>query len=339
MLKIFYYSMVIVIGYFLFRERDHVAIDKTLSRDVRKINVCPYVPENKISCQDDKFVGVFTGKRRRTKRAIIDLVPFGYNMDFFDLRRCEHAGLVDTTIVFEQDRLIKGQKKPFLFSECSDPEIICIRDHVPSILAKAVFAGNRLGITMFLIENRFRDKSKVIVDNITKRSDDIWVLQNDGDEIINRDALRHFAWCEVRSSVDMVYAPAISYKYNMHYVHPTKDMLDLPLGPSQRHLGQLRKYLWRMGPTLVRGDVWKSTRTLRKQASSKLPHLGLGAANHFSAPNHPTLKAVRLKATADAKAKEAITNVRTFPESLQFFLKTNMPLGLPMISYLTNITQ
>lgn len=321
---------------FITREPSTVELD-AISGYPRFITKCSQVTENEIACNDDRFVGVFSGKKRETKRVIIDLIPFGYNVDFFDLRRCEHADLVPTTIVVEQDRLHRGQKKPFVFPDCHKPGIVCIRDHVPSIMARHVAAGNRLGFEMWPIEHRFRDKSVEIVNGITNRSADVWVMQNDGDELINRDALRHFAWCEVHPDVDMVYAPAILFKHTVQYTHNTTEMLNLPLGPSQHHLGELRRFLWHQGPSLVRGDVWTSTFKLRRDVTPYIPHLGLGAANHFSAPNHPGLKSVRLKATVDAKKNEKVTDIRGLSKPLYDFLKSHLPLELHAISYLTKM--
>jgi hypothetical protein len=298
---------------------------------------CPKIPDV-IDCAHDRFVGVFTSRKRTTRRVIVDFVPFAYNTDFLEMRVCEHSDLISTMIVYEQDAVFTGRRKPFYFEHLRHhyPDAVYIRDHVPEADSELAIEGNRRGQLMWHIEERFRERSVEVVDRITQRSPDIFVMQNDEDEIIGRSALAHFAWCELKPTVDFVYAPAFVFKGDVRHIHPTRDMKLLPLGPSQEPLGDLRRFLWRAGPTLVRADTWTASTVIRNHSRVHMPpHLGLGAANHFSAPNHPLLRSVRLASTVDAQqGPESVVNVSSLPHLLTTFIQNHLPKTVHQVQYL-----
>ena len=137
--------------------------------------------------------------------------------------------------------------------------------------------------------------------NSTFSKMNVFVIQNDGDEIITRRAMAHFKFCEEkkRRIVYPFYFPCLTFKRNIAWLEEANDMQSIRL-PNET-FGALRSVLWRQGPGIWRWkDVAKAGNTKRIGYKYKLtPHFGLGAAYHFSNPAHPVLLLLKLLSTVD----------------------------------------
>ena len=141
----------------------------------------------------------------------------------------------------------------------------------------------------------------------------VYAIQNDGDELVEGDVLRHLRHCELRADVSRIYTPCFSFKGNYHWLQTTRDMRSFGFGQDTSagmlsKLGgflkkklehvfgkglepELNKYLWKLGPYLwPLSVVVKSEHLMRRNFSEDVffeHHMGYGAATHMSAVNDP----------------------------------------------------
>jgi hypothetical protein len=69
----------------------------------------------KIVCDNPKYKSVFTGSKRASSRTIIDLIPFGYDVDKLEIRLLELWDVVDVFVIYESGVTLVGGPKPLFF--------------------------------------------------------------------------------------------------------------------------------------------------------------------------------------------------------------------------------
>jgi hypothetical protein len=256
-----------------------------------------------IDCKDPLYAGVLTGNAATREKYMIDIVPFGFDVDYLEIRLMEYFDLVDKFVIIEQSTSHKGVPKKFLIPELLESsrfsrfksKIEYVRDVVPSEIL------NTLGENMWAIESRIRS---LPVEHLRKTmpasTTNAFVTQNDGDEFITRRVMAHFKSCESGPRFP-IYTPATIFKRNAAWVQQTYDMVNMPI--HNMSLEVFRNVLWRPGPLILRyDDVLEvgSTGPFRRDANAMAPNFGLGAANHISTPSHPILSLLKHLSTGDS---------------------------------------
>lgn len=303
----------------LLQEQDH---DDGGDDDSRSYAMQP--PEVQIDCGHADFASALTGRKAiETKKYIIEVVPFGFDVDFLEMRLLEHYDIVDKFVLIEQDATLKGTAKPHLLVEILQMErfavfadkIEYIPYQVPKELKSRIKAydGEKKMLSLdrriehlmrsapidYLRETMFSASNNNDLDTRA-----VFVIQNDGDEIISRRALAHFKQCQHREGHYPIYAPCLGFKRNVAWLQETYDMRKLKLAGTNEttsSLGELRNFLWKLGPTIWRWqDVHKHGSTHREGSHAGSLHLGLGAANHFSSPSNPILMLIKNLSTVSA---------------------------------------
>jgi len=69
----------------------------------------------KIDCGQPRYSAALTGERRDKPRTLVDLVPFGYDVDKLEVRLLENYDVVDVFVIYESPVTLVGDKKPFFF--------------------------------------------------------------------------------------------------------------------------------------------------------------------------------------------------------------------------------
>jgi Glycosyltransferase family 17 len=283
-----------------------------------------------INCSNPNYGLALTGQTDVSQKYIIDIVIFGFDVDYLEMRLAEHYDIVDKFLIIEQDHNHRGLPKPYFildrlfqnetnnrFAQYMD-KIEIITDKVDNDVSKGAKGWVNDSHHFWDIEAETRKKpiqhlqQTLFVNNPTLHHDQVYVIQNDGDEIMTRKALSHFKHCELhpnfptRSGIE---ALSTSFKLNVAWVQETYDMRYIKLSGDDMPFEKLRQVLWRLGPSIWRWqDVDKAGHTKRGKAHGRV-HLGLGAANHFSSPLHPVIGFVKEISTVDS--------ARMFPEGLQ----------------------
>ena len=54
-----------------------------------------------LNCENPRYQTVFTGSRLSNPRAIIDFIPFGYDIDKLEIRLIENFDIIDAFVIFE----------------------------------------------------------------------------------------------------------------------------------------------------------------------------------------------------------------------------------------------
>ena len=75
----------------------------------------------KIDCGQPQYSAALSGERRDTPRIIVDLVPFGYDVDKLEVRLLENYDVVDVFIIYESPVTLVGDRKPFFFLSVRNP--------------------------------------------------------------------------------------------------------------------------------------------------------------------------------------------------------------------------
>ena len=69
-----------------------------------------------VNCQDAQYQAVLTGKVRASPRIIVDLIPFGYDVDKLEIRLFENYDVVDVFVIYESTVSLVGGAKPLFFN-------------------------------------------------------------------------------------------------------------------------------------------------------------------------------------------------------------------------------
>jgi hypothetical protein len=255
-----------------------------------------------IDCGDPVYARVLTGYAATEEKYIIDIVPFGFDVEYLEIRLMEYFDFVDKFIIFEQSTSLKGVPKQYLIPKllASDrfsrfkSKIEYLPDDVPSEILDSI------GSSVWAIEERFRTLPVEYLRKTMPNMTNAFVIQNDGDEIITRKVMAHFKTCEARPHFP-IYTPALSHERNAAWLQETYDMRNMQI--SNKSLEVLKAVLWRPGPVIERyDDVLKAgdTKASRTYVNAGTPNFGLGAANHFSTPAHPILSLLKTLSTSDS---------------------------------------
>jgi Glycosyltransferase family 17 len=285
-----------------------------------------------IDCSNPNYGLALTGQADvEPRKYIIDIVIFGFDVDFLEMRLAEHYDIVDMFLIIEQDHNHRGLPKPYfildqLFKNGTNNRFARFMDKIEVITEKVdndVSKGAKGWVNgshhFWDIEVETRTKpiqhlrQTLFVNNPTLRHDQVYVIQNDGDEIMTRKALSHFKHCQLHPNSfpadSGIEALSTSFKLSVAWLQETYDMRNIKLSGDDTTFKKLRQVLWRPGPSIWRWqDVDQAGHTNRYKANGKV-HLGLGAASHFSSPLHPVIGFVKGISTVDSSL--------IFPESLQ----------------------
>jgi hypothetical protein len=244
-----------------------------------------------------------TGNAATREKYIIDIVPFGFDVDYLEIRLMEYFDFVDKFVIIEQSTSHKGVPKKFLIPQLLESDrfsrfkskIEYVRDVIPKEMI------DNIGKEVWAIEARIRSLPvEHLRKTIPNSTTNAFVIQNDGDEFITRRVMAHFKSCESRPHFP-IYAPALTLKRNAAWVQETYDMRNMPI--HNMSLDVLRNVLWRPAPVIIRyDDVLKagSTGPFRSNTNSRAPNFGLGAANHISSPSHQILSLLKHLSTGDS---------------------------------------
>jgi hypothetical protein len=256
-----------------------------------------------IDCEDPLYARVLTGNAATREKYIIDIVAFGFDVDYLEIRLMEYFDFVDKFVIIEQSTTHKGVPKNFLLPQLLESDrfsrfkskIEYVRDVIPREILD--------NLKQWTIEQRIRTLPVEHLRNTMPASTtDAFVIQNDGDEFITRRVMAHFKSCESRPHFP-IYAPALSFKRNAAWLQETYDMRNMPI--HNMSLDVLRNVLWRPAPVIIPyDDVLKagSTEAFRSNTNARAPNFGLGAANHLSSPSHPILSLLKTLSTGDSTA-------------------------------------
>jgi hypothetical protein len=275
-----------------------------LLREPRAALQSIHPPVVEIDCGDAVYARVLTGNVATEEKYIIDIVPFGFDVDYLEIRLMEYFDFVDKFVIIEQSTSHKGVPKEYLIPKllASDrfsrfkSKIEYIQDDIPRQIQES------LGSWVWGIEERFRAlPAEYLRKTMPKmKTTNAFVIQNDGDEIITRRVMAHFKSCELGPHLP-IYTPALLFKRNAAWLQETYDMWNMQI--SNKSLEVLKTVLWRPGPVIERyDDVLKAggTKASRDHVNVGTANFGLGAANHFSSPAHPILGLLKSLSTADS---------------------------------------
>lgn len=141
----------------------------------------------------------------------------------------------------------------------------------------------------------------------------VYAIQNDGDEFVNGQVLKHVRHCELLPEVKSIFAPCFAFKNNYHWLQTTFDMRHFMSGQhSGRGIVDVYKYLklvtfghffgkglqmelnqfiWRLGPFLWPLETLTGAESMLRRNFTQdrffNHHMGHGAATHMSAVNEP----------------------------------------------------
>jgi hypothetical protein len=170
-----------------------------------------------------------------------------------------------------------------------------------------------------------------------KTGGSVYAIQNDGDEFVKGEVLRHIRHCELKPGVTSIFTPCFGFKNNYHWLQTTLDMRGFTSGQVTKyglsdvykylkvaifgHFSgnglqmELNKFIWRLGPFLWPLEtVMESGQLLRRNFTQDKffnNHMGYGAATHMSAVNDPA--ELWYKACGTVEMLEACGNIVPFP--------------------------
>lgn len=210
-----------------------------------------------LNCSSDKYFNVFTGRQLEggVARPIVDLVPFGYDLDKLEMRLYEGYQHVMAYVIYEAPLTQTGQIKPYYFeavrntsrfSKFSD-KIIYLKgnrtrlskyldgnDHGKSRrklrkghkrLNWKMEASMRWEIIRLLKESVYihDDNNDMKLKELTLQSAEsgplALAIQNDADEMVLGDTLYHVKHCELKKNMEYpLYAPCLAFKKNFHWL-------------------------------------------------------------------------------------------------------------------------
>ena len=272
----------------------------------------PQPPLVHLDCSESRYKLVLNGTKRTDKIHIVDLVMFGFDLHYLEIRLYEYYDVIDAFFIIEQDVTLRGYRKPFLLAQVLNTsrfvrfadKIHYIQDHVEDEYIQTHLRGEKANL--YDTAERAREKVKqYFLQNFKAAGvslEKVYVLQNDGDELISRAALYHFKHCQDRNEFP-VFVPSVLYKQNIDCVYQVRrTMTGLQNIPKKYR--EVIKHVWRLGPTIWRADLVTNDSMRMRDSNHKLYlryHLGYGAGNHFSNPSHPLLHIIKQYSTEDAR--------------------------------------
>jgi Glycosyltransferase family 17 len=260
-------------------------------------------PVAKPNCSLPRYSNVLTGTQLESPRAIVDLIPFGYDIDKLELRFYEYYDFVDAFVVYESPFTRSGIKKALYFQKIvSDPrftpfmnKVIYLNATEEELRAQAIEVrgkknhGGLEASMRYEMVRRFNRTNHPLKVALLTKLDDAYAIQNDGDELVTSDVLNHLRHCEIAKGVQSIYAPCTSFKKNFHWLQRTFDLGCLKGPDIDKDTSALKGFLWKPAPffwplryILERGD------TARGDVKNVCEHhMGLGAASHMSSVAEP----------------------------------------------------
>jgi len=162
-------------------------------------------------------------------------------------------------------------------------------------------------------QEKHNDKLKEGLTRRMSSGGQVYAIQNDGDEFVNGQVLRHLRHCEILPEVKSVFTPCFGFKNNYHWLQTTFDMAHFTAGQQSargivdlyKHVKlvyfghffdkglqmELNSYIWRLGPFLwPLQTLTEAGSMLRRNFTQDRffnHHMGYGAATHMSAVNEP----------------------------------------------------
>ena len=194
--------------------------------------------DDAINCSDTDYFKAFTGRLDPNgDKIIVDWIPIGWDAnDMTEIRLAEYGDLIDKFVMFDIDVTLKAVPKPILmpqllrsrfrnlYSDKIDYQLLrnFMNDTFPDGLPKK-FRGYPVET---LLRNRGWEYVKQLYRNQLQTShrnltdDRIFIIQNDGDEIMTRKSILHLMKCEWKKPEQVIFAPAVNYKVCMYlFVH------------------------------------------------------------------------------------------------------------------------
>ena len=274
-----------------------------------------------VNCAAPLFAGVLTGAMLSEPRPIVDFVPFGVDVDALEIRLAETWSAVDLFVIYESPRTFQATPKPLFFDRVKDtPRFARWADKIVHIAASeqdiARFTQARLAFrrsrdtkAAWALDKSSRTEmvrrfAELLQTNATLRNrfalSSAWATQNDGDELVSREALMHVKHCELRPGRS-IFFPSLSFKKNFHWLQLDRQVC-LRGGGFHNGTSELLSFMWSKGPYLwPLQTILGSQSTLR--GKDPLPcgaghrcnpegdpcdrHMGLGAATHLSSVAEP----------------------------------------------------
>jgi hypothetical protein len=255
-----------------------------------------------LDCGQSRYARALTGKPASTPSMVVDLIPFGYDLELLELHLLELYDVVDVFVLYEAGYTQQGVLKPLYFNESlhATParwsrftdKIIHMSPQTPPTAAQ-LDAARRSSDRSWYLENQMRDDPVAqfrisrhpLAVQARNQASTALLLQHDGDEIPSAQAVLHLSRCERKQSA-AYYFPCTSYKLNTQWLQRTYDLAGL--GREWGPQSELHNYLWRPGPSAIHLDrVFAQGSTGRGNVDSSTPDLGPGAAVHFSSLAEP----------------------------------------------------
>jgi hypothetical protein len=163
-------------------------------------------------------------------------------------------------------------------------------------------------------EIKNNDLKKILFDKVNSNGvKSVYAIQNDGDEFVKGEVLRHIRHCELKNDVESIYTPCFGFKNNYNWLQTTIDMRGFTSGQETKfgivdvikylktaNFGyffgkglqmELNQFMWRLGPHLwpLKTIVDSGQMQRRNFTTDRFfnHHMGYGAATHMSAVNDP----------------------------------------------------
>jgi hypothetical protein len=177
---------------------------------------------NAVNCSNPKYYRAFTGNLDPDgDKIIIDWTLVGWDHDFTEIRLAEYGDLIDRLILFDMDTTLKGLPKPIIMPQLLKERFSRLYTNKIDYqlllnFTKETFpdkgsVDNAAYKIQTKLRNRGRDYVKDLYNNHTSK-ERVFIIQNDGDEIMTRETLMHVIKCELKEPDEILFAPAVSFK-------------------------------------------------------------------------------------------------------------------------------
>jgi hypothetical protein len=284
----------------------------------------------RVDCQQKMYSHALTGRQLAEPIMVVDLVPFGFDIDLLEAHLLEIYDVVDVIILFEAPWTHQGVDKAMYFAESHQrtPErwqrfmdkLLIMQPSTKTLTAAQRSAAGADNGRSWDLENSMRTEplqqlktsTHPLAVKLRQHLDTAMILQHDGDEIPSASAVLHLKSCELKPSTDY-YFPCTSYKLNTQWLQTTFDRVgwgqrwaDSGLAPSN----ELGRHLWAPGPGAQKLSLALETLSLRRyQMQHETPNFGPGAAVHISSSAEPVACWLRWIGHVEA-------HVQALPDSL-----------------------
>jgi len=273
------------------------------------------IPAVDIDCSNIIYSDALTGRIDPNEKIIVDINLFGWDVDYLEIRLLEYADIIHSFVIPELDVTLKGVAKPMMIPSLLEGRLAQFQnkiDYMPQSASKQLLwrLWNTTDPTerfnaLWNFEGGVRkdalDYTKQKYRNVDGNNNAaVYIVQNDGDEIISRKAMAHFKACELREPMQTTFFPNILFKHGISWMWQRS-----PLSYEFEYHGQddladhLRNSIWKYGPMVHRLSESLTADNFRVDPWGMI-HMGIGAANHFSNPSHPILGFLKLLSTVDS---------------------------------------